>query len=125
MKDLWLLIIGDMPVWLQWAGAIVGLVVAVFVLTVGNLGDLPRKPVKHGFTEEAFTMPGADALRVVDHFMGLAANVVAWLVLGPLAGYLAVVLVYITWPWCGVAVVAVVVLVKTIEWLWQRRGRRT
>lgn len=70
-------------------------------------------------------MPGADALRVVDHFMGLAANVVAWLVLGPLAGYLAVVLVYITWPWCGVAVVAVVVLVKTIEWLWQRRGRRT
>lgn len=121
MKDLWLLIIGDMPSSYQWAGAVVGLILALLLLAIGGFGAAPPRPIKHGFTEPIFTMPGASLLTYVDRHVGTVVNVGFWLVAGPLTGYLVAVIIYLTWPWC-IAVVAVLAgLTWVINRWWNRR----
>lgn len=121
IDDLWIQILGDMPVALQWAAAIAGLIVALVILAVGRLGIEPPQPIKYGFTDELFTMFGADLMRFINRIMTPVVNIVVWLVVGPLVGYLTAVLIYVTWPWGVLFVAAVVGLVWVLDRWWHRR----
>lgn len=121
IDDLWRQILGDMPVTLQWASAIVGLVVVLLMFAACGFGIEPPRPIRNGYSDEVFTMFGADSMRFIDRMLTPVVNIVFWLVAGPLIAYLTVVLIYITWPWCVLVVVVVAGLIWLIDRWWRRR----
>ena len=121
MKDLWLIIIGDMPASYQWAGAVVGFVLALLLLVAGRFGHRPSGAVKTGFVDDSFTIPGASAILFVERLIGPVVNIVFWLTAGALCGYRVAVAGYLTWPWCIAVVVVLTVMTWALRRWWRRR----
>ncbi len=120
MKDLWLLIVGDMPTSLQWIGAIAGFMLALSMLAVGKFGysKVERPNPRH--------LESSNAVNVwpvfipLERLAGPVSNAMFWLFTGTLLGYLASVIMFHAWPWSLPVAVALAIATWRFDRWYQR-----